>query len=298
MVNLLHRVLFAATVISVWFLFGCSAAFDIAITGAGSTAKIEKINYFKTTDDFIAGGSGLPDFYYISPNVNLNNYKTIMITNFTSITSDVSKVRSLQMSVFKNLRQDIADNIEQTFDGSVFPKCVRFTDKISHQDKDSIKKLQADAVLFGNISENKTGFHDNKGTLLTTTQVEIKLVDRRTGQEVIKMINRSSTDSDKVSMPIVRILANLVNKAKNTNQETKAMTVASDSDKQEKPIRKLTIINKTKVKAEANANSKVIMTLNAGVIIEKIDESDEWYKVRTKKGKSGWILKSSAEDSE
>jgi len=49
---------------------------------------------------------------------------------------------------------------------------------------------------------------------LTATQVEIKLVDTKTGVELIKMINRSTTDGDKVSMSINRRLANLINKAK------------------------------------------------------------------------------------
>ena len=53
------------------------------------------------------------------------------------------------------------------------------------------------------------------GIGLTATQVEIKLVDTKTGKEIIKMINRSTTDGDKVSMPINRRLANLINKAKN-----------------------------------------------------------------------------------
>jgi hypothetical protein len=211
----MRRVLFtSALVICLAFLFGCEMAYDMAVTGAGSSAKIEQINFFKTSNDFTKGGSGLPDLYYISPNVNWNKYKTVMVPNFTSISTDVSKVSSLQITEFKNLRQDIPDNIQKTFDGNVFPKCMRLTAPVSHSNQSSVRRLHADAILFGNISENKSGIRNKRGTMLTTTQVEIKLVDRKTGQEIVKMISRSSTDSDKVSMPIVRLVANLMSKAK------------------------------------------------------------------------------------
>lgn len=49
---------------------------------------------------------------------------------------------------------------------------------------------------------------------LTVTQVEIKIVDIKTGMEILKAINRNSTDADKVAMPIVRNLSVLIKKAK------------------------------------------------------------------------------------
>jgi hypothetical protein len=205
---------------TVLFLFGCSAAYDLAHTGAGRSAQIEKINFFNSTNNLVSNkdsGADLPDLSYISPNVNWTEYKKIIINDFTSISSDVANISGIQIPEFKNIRKDIPDNIAQTFDGSIFSQCVRSAERIDFKDINNIKNMQADAILFGNISEIKSGIRMRQhggGPGLTSIQVEIKLVDRKTGEELIKMINRSTTDGDKVLVPIIRILANLMNKAK------------------------------------------------------------------------------------
>lgn len=197
--------------IFVVFMSGCAEMIEVAVTGVGKTAKIEPINFFKRSDDFMtkSGTDNLPDFYYISKNVDWSKYKKIIINDFTSLTPDIQKISGLQVTEFKNLRKDIPDNIVNAFDGSVFSQCKRSAERIDHNDINSIRNAQADAILFGNISEI---IHMN----LTAIQVEIKLVDTKTGEEIIKMINRSTSDSDRVSMPINRCLANLINKAKNS----------------------------------------------------------------------------------
>ena len=193
------------------------ALLDLAVIGGvGKSAEIEDIGFFKSTKDFTPAGafSGLPDYYYIRPKVNWKKYKKIIIPNFTSITKNVGNIRSLQVREFKNIKRDIPDQIALSLDGNIFPNCSWINKTINHKSRGSINNLQADAVLFGNISEFKTGSRDERGNMATTTQVEIKLVDRKTGQELIKMTNRSLTDSDKIAMPIVRLFSNLMKKAK------------------------------------------------------------------------------------
>jgi hypothetical protein len=204
--------------VAIFSLFGCGAMLDMAMTGAGSSAKVEQINFFKNTDNLVSNknsGGDLPDFFYISPNVNWTKYRKVIVNDFTSITPNVQKISGLQIPDFKNIRKDIPDNISQSFDGGIFSQCNRSDKRIDYNDINSIKNTKADAILFGNISELKGGLRSKHGgTGLTATQVEIKLVDRKTGEEIIKMINRSTTDGDKISLPINRRLANLINKAK------------------------------------------------------------------------------------
>lgn len=200
-------------------IIGCSMMLDMAVTGAGSTAQVEPINFFKSTADLTSvknSGEDLSDLYYISNNVNWTKYKRVIVNDFTSITPNIQKISGLQIPEFKNLRKDIPDNIANAFDGSVFSQCSRSSGRIDHDNMSSIRKARADAVIFGNISEMKsTGRGKGGGVGLTSTQVEIKMVDSKSGKEILKMVNRSTTDGDKVSMPINRRLANLINKAKN-----------------------------------------------------------------------------------
>ena len=210
-----RRIFPLGLLITLFFISGCV---DLLLTGAGKAAQVEQINFFKSTDDLVSNknqGGDLPDLFYISPNVDWTKYRKVIINDFTSVTPNINKISGLQIPEFKNLRKDIPDNISTSFDGSIFSQCNRGAERIDHNDINSIKHAQADAILFGNISELKsTGRGKGGGLGLTATQVEIKLVDTKTGKEIIKMINRSTTDGDKVSMPINRRLANLINKAK------------------------------------------------------------------------------------
>jgi hypothetical protein len=60
----------------------------------------------------------------------------------------------------------------------------------------------------------------------------------------------------------------------------------------------LIVTKKSKIRAEDNTKSKVITTAKAGEKVEKIDASDNWFQVRTAKGKSGWIMKSAVKQAE
>ena len=304
------------TLVAVLFvLFGCSAAFDLAHTGAGQSAQVEKISFFRDTDNLVSNKNSetdLPDLFYISPNVDLKKYKKVMINDFTSITSDVGRISGLQIPEFKNMRKDIPDNIAQSFDGSVFSQCIRSIERIDHKDINSIKDVQADAILFGNISELKSGIRMKQhGGVpgLTAAQVEIKFVDRKTGEELIKMISRNTTDGDKVSIPILRRLSNLIKKAADNqpvinkpdsssanNNSEEIKVIGSSSSKPEnadvnKNIQHLTVVKKTNIRAINNTKSKIIIKPQLGEKLIIIDESGDWFKVKTDQGKSGWILK-------
>lgn len=202
------------------FVSGCGPMLDMAVTGAGAAAQVEPINFFESTADLKTdrnSGEDLSDYYYISNAADWTKYKNVIINDFTSITPDMRKISGLQVPEFKNLRKDIPDNIANAFDGSIFSRCNRSANRIDHRDKSSMRKARADAIIFGNISEMKTmGRGKGGGIGLTATQVEIKMVDAKSGKEILKMVNRSTTDGDKVSMPINRRLANLINKAKST----------------------------------------------------------------------------------
>ncbi len=311
--SMMRSLHYLALVCGTILLIGCSAAFDIAHTGLGRSAQVENVGFFKTTDDIKPNqdGFGFPDYYYINSNVDWTKYKKVIVNDFSSLTNNMDRISGLQIPEFKNIRKDMPDNIAQSFDGSIFVQCIRSTQRIDHNDPISIRNLQADAVLFGNISEIKTGLRMDKGgnVGLTATQVEIKLVDRRTGKEIMKMINRSSTDGDKILMPIVRGLANILKKAKNTNQVKADKVVAAVDVQQDVPKKELqasnvssangatkylTILKRTNVRAEYDVKSKSITKLKSGEKVEKIDESDKWFKIKTIKGQSGWILKSTA----
>jgi hypothetical protein len=130
-------------VAALFVLCGCSAAMDLAVTGAGKSAQIENINFFNTTSDLQPNNKSvpdLPDYYYISPSFALSKYRKVIINDFTSITSNVNKISGLQISQLKNLRKDIPDNISQSFDGSVFSQCTRSSQRIDHSDINDIKR--------------------------------------------------------------------------------------------------------------------------------------------------------------
>jgi hypothetical protein len=295
----IHSVLLAI----VFILCGCSAAFDLAITGAGQAAKVENIKFFTSTTELKPRSrADLPDYYYVSSNYSSSKYKIVIINDFTSITSDISHISGLQVPAFKNLRVDIPDNIAQSLDGSVFSKCIRSSKRIDHLDINDIKRCKGDAILFGNISRIRSGLRAKDGHVgLTNTQVEIKIVDRKTGEETIKMIMRNSTDGDKVIMPIVRQLSNLINVAENERHGNKEMKDSpSEQSSELKPasatvtadVRYITVKTKTSIRERDDKNSKVIRTAKIGEKLKIIDESSEWFKVQIEEDKGGWILKS------
>jgi peptidoglycan hydrolase-like protein with peptidoglycan-binding domain len=58
-------------------------------------------------------------------------------------------------------------------------------------------------------------------------QVEYKLVDVRTGEEVVTAIHRATTDLDKIAMAQVRVLTDLLKKAKATAPAAGSLPPAS-----------------------------------------------------------------------
>jgi hypothetical protein len=145
----------------------------------------------------------------------MDGYNKVIVTDFSSRTTDVSKLSGLQVRQYKTIKKDMADHFAETLEGSIFENAIRVSEKINPKDIGAINKLSADAVLMGNIKEIiSLGGENNAG--LTAIQCEYKLVDVKTGEEVLRAIHRSTTDLDKVAMAQVRSVAALLNKAKNT----------------------------------------------------------------------------------
>jgi len=82
---------------------------------------------------------------------------------------------------------------------------------------------------------------------------------------------------------------------------SKEMNGASAGNKQQAanenlPVSYLTVTSNTNIRAAENTKSKIITTVRTGEKVEKIDESDKLFKVKTSKGTSGWILKSTVKE--
>lgn len=202
-------------------LAGYFTLLEVAMVGAGKSATIEDTGFLKSYDGLASASDnadpGLPDLYYISPRNRMESYNKVIITDFSSLATDVRNLRGLQIRQYKTIKQDLADHMAETFDGSIFETTLRIHEKIKPRDLEAMRKLPADGVLMGNIKEIVSlGGENNAG--LTAIQVEYKLVDVKTGEEVIKAIHRSTTDLDKVAMAQVRTLSALINKAKNIPQ--------------------------------------------------------------------------------
>lgn len=209
-----------------FFFSGCGVMLELAMVGAGKSATIEDTCFFKSYDGLAPATDpdkkaypNLPDLYFISPKINMKAYKKIIIPDFTSYTTNTDNIAGLQSKYYKTIRKDLADNIAETFEGSVFKKVVRPSEKIDPKDITEIQKLSADAVLMGNIKELVAPMADEgRGTALAAVQIEYKLIDIKTGKEVFKAIHRSTTDKDKVATAQVRVLSELLKKAVNTAQ--------------------------------------------------------------------------------
>jgi hypothetical protein len=186
--------------------------------------------------------------------------------------------------------------LAQTLDGPVFSQCIRTSERIDPRDIEAIKKVPADAILMGNIKEISSL------TPLTVTQVEIKLIDIKTGMEILKFIHRSSTDYDKVAMPIVRCLSVLMDKAKGVKfvesekpvlpappAPTATKLEPTSSEKSDR-IYLITIKN-SNIRAAPNTKSQILSPIKKGTKLEKIGESRDWFKVRLPSGDTGHIYK-------
>ncbi len=204
------------------FVSGC----DALLVRVGKSATIEDTGFFSNYGGLAAATAAdkktyhnLPDFYYISPKINIKAYKKVIVTDFTSHVTDINNIPGLQNKYYKTIRKDLADNIAESIEGSAFDKVVRIYEKIDAKDIEAIKKLSADAVLMGNIKEMVApSVGEGKYAALAAIQVEYKLIDIKTGEEVLKAIHRSTTDKQKVAEGQITVLFPLLNKAKDMPQ--------------------------------------------------------------------------------
>lgn len=208
----------------VFSLSGCGALIELSMVGAGKSATIEDTGFFSNYNGLAVATDvdkkvyrNLPDLYYISSKINMKAYKKVIVADFTSRNTNVDNIAGLQSKYYKTIRKDLADNIAESIEGSAFDKVIRISEKIDPKDIAEIKKLPANAVLMGNIKELVAPLADEGGeAALAAAQIEYKLVDIKTGEEVVKIIHRSTTDKDKVATAQVRVLSELLNKAGNT----------------------------------------------------------------------------------
>lgn len=205
-------------------LSGCGALIELSMVGAGKSATIEDTGFFNNynglavaTDVDKKAYHNLPDLYYISSKINMKAYKKVIVADFTSRNTNIENIAGLQSKYYKTIRKDLADNIAESIESSAFDKVIRISEKIDPKDIEAIKKLPANAVLMGNIKELVAPSADEGGgAALAAIQVEYKLVDIKTGEEVLKAIHRSTTDKEKVAVAQVRVLSEVLNKAGNT----------------------------------------------------------------------------------
>jgi hypothetical protein len=200
-----------------YVLSGCGPLLDVAITGPGKSATAEDTGFFQSYDGLVATRDptypNLPDLYYVSPQARITTYTIVVVPDFTSMTPNIQKLTGLQVRQYKTIKQDLPDQLATTFDGSAFRRVSRMADRIDPKDPTVLRKVPADAILMGNIKELVSVGGENQAGL-TAIQVEYKLVDVKTGEEVLKAIHRSTTDLDKVPMAQARVLTGLLIKAK------------------------------------------------------------------------------------
>jgi len=190
---------------------------DVALTGPGKSASAEDTGFLQSYDGLVSTRDpaypSLPDLYYVSPQARIDTYNKVSIPDFTSLAANMNKLTGLQVRQYKTIKQDLPDQMATTLDGSAFSSVRRMSDRVDPKDIAAIRKLPADAILMGNIKELvSTGGENQAG--LTAIQVEYKLVDVKTGEEVLRAIHRSTTDLDKVALAQARVLTGLLNKAK------------------------------------------------------------------------------------
>lgn len=206
------------------FTSGCEGLIMVTTVGAGKSATIEDTGFFQNYDGLKKETDPrypeLPDFWYLAPDVKnkLANYKTVLMPDFTALTAKPDDLLSIQSKEFKTIKKDLPDSVADMLEGSsVFPEVVRISEKIRPRNIDEIKKLHGDAILMGNIKEivlAPSFDRANEAFGLAAAQVEIKLVDIKTGEEVLKSIHRGTSDADKVGLVIRLYLTDLFKKAK------------------------------------------------------------------------------------
>lgn len=196
---------------------GCASIMKVSLVDAGKKASAEDTGFLSTYTQLETpketDPQGMPDLSYISPKARMKSYSTVIVTDFTSLTDNVKNIGGMQAREYKTIKQELPDQLANALDGAVFRKATRTAERFDPKDIAAIQKLPADAVLMGNIKELVTTGGGTRGGL-TAIQVEYKLVDVKTGEEVVTAIHRATTDVDKVAMPQVRVLGTLLSRAK------------------------------------------------------------------------------------
>jgi len=143
-------------------------------------------------------GESLPSFYYVKKDADLNQYKKVIVLDFYALTTE-QNLTTLKpgQGDFSNLRTQLADNLARYLQSNnVFEQCERKSENMSFNDMESIRQLEADAVLMSNIADFRTS---RRGV---SDQFEIKLIDVATGETVMIAIDNNSTEMQAVAMPL------------------------------------------------------------------------------------------------
>ncbi len=208
--------------------FSISLFAGCATTGGGASSGYTgaRTGFLNNYGNLKGGDSGLPDYYYASPNADLTKYKKVLVSDFSAIsTQDVS---FLYMDAYKNIGNDLAKAIARACDGTIFDKCEATNTRIRYNDMNAIKKLPADAVILGNFAEFKQnvglgvlhalGGSDDK-QYPADTKVEITIVDTKTGKEVVSLISENAVyNAGEVATSVIPQMITLLRKVQSSSK--------------------------------------------------------------------------------
>ncbi|UPU37839.1 SH3 domain-containing protein [Geomonas paludis] len=295
---------------------GCSTIGTAALLGIGKNATKEDTGFFLSYDNLQEGNFGEPDWYFIANDINLDKYNTIAVTDFSSLTINPLHTSDLQNGSNKNIRKDLADIMCSQLDGSSFKRCKRVESRLDPKSITEIKKVPADLVLLGNIKELR-GLND-----IVVAQHEIKIVEQKTGREILKFINRQNTGKDMVARPLMRKLQKILEMAreKSTGQNSKIVegrTLMESStpakvapaveqvheqpgvhpaEKQhdESGTPEPMVVNDTytQLRSKPSTKATALKKLKKGEKVQVIKQKNDWCLVQVSGDETGWCLKS------
>lgn len=144
--------------------------------------------------------------------IKLSQYKKTIIFDFTNTSGMAQGV---------SLRKSIPDKFAETLKtlDLLFTDIKRSSVKIEPKDYTKIKSLPADVVIMGNIKKVEKGDmakREVKANLLgiavgdmPKVSVELKLVDTKTGEEVVRIVDSvSGTTTDEAAEGIIKRITN------------------------------------------------------------------------------------------
>lgn len=144
--------------------------------------------------------------------IKLSQYKKAIILDFTN-TSGMAQGVSLR----KSMPDKFAETLK-TLD-LLFTDIKRSSEKIEPKDYSKMKSLPADVIIMGNIKKVEKGDmakREVKANLLgiavgdmPKVSIEIKLVDTKTGEEVVRIVDSvSGTTIDEAAEGIIKRITN------------------------------------------------------------------------------------------